>query len=69
MSDYTPLREPGGDTPVYSVDFSVESAREVLREQQAANIHSTFAVLRAATQLETALRQLLASLDADGQKR
>lgn len=68
MADYMPLRESDTDTTVYSLDFAVERAREVLVEQQAANIHSNYAMLRAATQLEIALRQLLASLDAEGRK-
>lgn len=65
-SAYSPLREPGVDTPVYSLDFSLERAREVLAEQQAANIHDSRAMLGAAVQLEITLRQLLASLDAHG---
>lgn len=65
MSDYCPLHEPGAEAPVYSLDVSFGKAREVLVEQQAANIYSAYAMVRAATQLEIALRELIASLDAN----
>ena len=64
MNAYRPLRDPATHTPVYSLDFALSNAREVLAEQQAANIHDGRAMLGAAVTLEIALRQLIASLDA-----
>lgn len=68
MADYTPLRQPGTQTPVYSLASSLEQARKVLAEQQTANIHNNTAMFRAAVHLEIALRDLLASLDAEDGK-
>ncbi|MFD6972175.1 hypothetical protein [Streptomyces sp. NPDC059949] len=59
-----PLYNPQNPGWTPSFDVALDAAREVLAEQQAANIYDDRAMLTAAVRLEIALRHLLAAYDA-----
>lgn len=68
MADYRPLVDPSDRTvadpePVHECR---EWAAEVLAEQQVANLYDDHDMRTAAIMLERVLRELLASLDAEG---
>lgn len=61
-----PLYQPRpSDAYAPPLSTALSVAREVLAEQQGANIHDPLAMVRAATALEGQLRRLVAALDAD----
>ncbi|MCY0961551.1 hypothetical protein [Streptomyces sp. H27-H5] len=64
---HDPLRSPDGDNGrwIPPLDIALDRAREILAEQQAANIYDDRAMLTAAVTLEIALRDLLGALDAE----
>ena len=58
------LGEFGGEASVGPVRLALGRARQVLAEQESANIYDDGAMIAAAIQLRIALRDLVASLDA-----
>ncbi|MEF2529152.1 MULTISPECIES: hypothetical protein [Streptomyces] len=64
---HEPLRYPKHDADrwVPPLDIALSRAREILADQQQANIYDDRAMLRAAVILEIGLRDLLAALDAE----
>ncbi|MFC8271124.1 hypothetical protein ACFUJR_00985 [Streptomyces sp. NPDC057271] len=54
-----------GSTLVVSVDTAIECARSALARNEDASIHDHGAMLQAASDLQTTLRMLVASLDAE----
>ncbi|MEJ8645274.1 hypothetical protein WKI68_36880 [Streptomyces sp. MS1.HAVA.3] len=66
MSAYSPLLQPGTPVPTYSLGLSLGAARLTLADQQGANIYDAQAMVHAAVTLAIALRDLVASLDAEG---
>lgn len=71
MSSYTPLHAPerDGRTVVPPLPKAIETARKVLAEKAAVNIHDRHALIRAAVGLDYVLRDLLAALDRAEGKR
>ncbi|WP_371588257.1 hypothetical protein [Streptomyces virginiae] len=61
---FDPLYDPQAPSWTPSFDVALGGAREVLAEQQGANIYDDRAMLTAAVRLEIALRHLLAAYDA-----
>lgn len=66
-TSYTPLHDPERDahTWVNPLDRAIDSARKVLDEKAAANIHDRDEMIRAAVGLDHVLRDLLAALDKE----
>ncbi|MFD3657010.1 hypothetical protein [Streptomyces sp. NPDC058620] len=64
---YAPLHDPADDSDAWAspLDMALDLARASLAEQAIANIHDDKAMLRAAVQLETRLRELVAALDKE----
>lgn len=67
---YTPLYDPerDGHPIVTPLDRARKTAREVLDEKAAANIHNRDDMIRAAVGLEHVLRGLLAALDKEADR-
>lgn len=67
MSTYHPLYDPSTATPedVRTVALALRMAREALDRSAPKNIYSHSQMLYAAVDLDFALRQLVAALDAE----
>jgi hypothetical protein len=66
-TSYTPLFDPERDGRTWAnpLDWAIDSARKVLDEKAAANIHDRDEMIRAAAALDYVLRDLLAALDKE----
>lgn len=71
MSAYDPLHTPGGEPAApAALDVELRSARELLDQLAATNIHDDTAMVKAAAGLYYRLRSLVAAVEAErGEQR